>query len=391
MIKRNLLLGVDIFLFLVILQSFVIIFSDTLYDADFRSLYTAAKIFLNDKDNLYNLHLQSEQQSTLFKQLTDVNRFAFLPFIYAPLTLIPVIPLTAFDFKTAHLIAFFALAIFLGVDIYLLLKMFSPKIPKYRMALISLSFAPVIVTLGNIQYSIILLTIFILVYKFIIQHKYFMAGFISSLLLIKIPLGLVLFICIMLFGKNKMRMGFIFGSILIVLINIVLLDFNISPFLKINYWYATHVEVLSTLTLTMVSYQGFLSNLNNFIPFIPINKTAALLSSVTFVYFLIVLNKLDKKMRFSPHAFALMIITTLLASPHMHYHNAVLLLFPLFWIYSKFNNLKIHLLVTIGWITMFFGTFSSYNPYLFFFHPALFLLLGYWLLIRRLNTSRMTS
>lgn len=385
MIKRNILLGLDIFLLLVIVQSFIIVFQDTLYDSDFRSFYTAGKIFINDKDSLYNIQKQFSEQRALFTKLSDDKKFSFLPFIYAPVTLMPVIPLTAFDFKTAHLIAFFALTIFLGVDIYLLLKMFSPKIPKYRMVFLSLSFAPVIETLGNIQYSILFLMIFILVYKFISQEKYFMAGLLSALLLIKLPLGLILFICILLFGRNKMRIGFVFGAVFVVLINLYLLDFNILPFLKTNLWYATQVEVLPDLTQTMVSYQGFLSHLNNYFSFIPVSQTVAILSLATVMYMLITLYRLDKKLRFSKDAFALIIITTLLSSFHMHYHSAVILLFPLFWAYSMWNNLRILLLVFAGWITLFFGAFSSYNPYLVFFHPTLLLLLIYWLLIRELK------
>lgn len=387
MLKRNILLGLDIFLSLVIFLSIVTIVNDKSYNSDFRSFYLSAKIFITDKKNLYNLQTQYNKQYDFIRKNSPDERFVFLPFVYPPVTLIPFIPLTLFDFKTAYLFAFYLMIAQFMVNIYLFFKIFKPKIAKFRMILLSFSFGPAILALGHIQYSFLMLFVFILTYVFFKKSNFFLAGFLGSLLLLKIQIGMILIIYFLLFGNNKVRLGVILGTVLICLINLMLIGFDIFPFLKINYWYAVVAELFSNSALTQVSYWGFLSFLKTYLNFIPTFQIGAFLSFATIIFTFYIFTGLDKSKRFSASSFSLIIVTTLLASPHMHYHNVVLLLFPFFWVYSRWSYLKVHLLIAAGWITMFFGSFSPYNLYLVFFHPTLFLLVVYYLLIKDLNNK----
>lgn len=355
-------------------------------NSDLRAFYTAAKIIQDNPTKLYNLDTQSQYQEELFFEYFPQKQAYLLPFVNPPFILIPIIPLTLLNFKTAYLTSGFFLFGLLLYCIYLLKNIF-PVTNKSLVILWALSFAPVYITLSEMQNSIVSLFLFILFYYLYKKRAFFLSGFVTSLLLYKPQIAFLLITYILLFGDKRAKKGLLIGSLFIIFLNLVLVNFDVIPFLEISHWYSTNFETNLIEAKSKVSFLGLLAHLNYFFKFLPVQSLAWILSGFASILMFWTIFRLKKAQRFSGAAFCLVIITTILSGIHVHYHDAILLLIPLFWIYHKYDTWKTHLIIGLGWTSFLIANLAIYSYKIIFFHPTIYLIFGYFLLIHLLRKN----
>lgn len=339
--------------------------------SDFRVFYTSGRLVRNSPALLYDLEAQRSLQSTLFPAKGSMPMDLTLSFVNPPYVALLYSPFTLQPPKNAfYLYGTFSILLF-GIAILRLQKLFGHRWSKNRQfafILFALSFAPFFVTLAMGQTSILSLLLVTFIIQSFIEKKEWIAGILLGSLVFK-PQFLVAWTAVLPITLNKSK-GILVGSALFVLASLLLLGNRSSHFIQAFIAYAGSSGTEHSQS-AMISWQGLITQINVVLrSHFPVFGIAMLLSITTLIIGHLVVQK--KKLTILK-TFAFLTPLVLLASLHVHVHDALLLLIPIAYLWSS-PSWKVRFLLIWVWICFFLAYFSPFYPYPFFFFPHLTLL-----------------
>lgn len=375
------------FLVILILYNLAIFKSVKPYKSDFLTFYSSAIILRKQASMLYDQGIQKEYQDITLSGFGQNDLYPHLPFVNPPFYLIPYIPMTFFPPLVGYYIFISILFLFSCLDCLILVNIFPIKISRSHALFIALTFTPVEVALIETQSSIMTLFLFILIYFFLKKRRYFWAGFIGSLMFYKPQFGIVLAIYFLIRRERNLLLGIFSGAIILAFVSYLLINGNILSFFKINKWYFLNETspVSTSSSLFMTSLQGFFVQLNHFISFLPERLLTMFSSLILLILTYFKINKFKNHNKYLAQTFCWIVITTLLVSMHVHYHDVIILLFPYFYYLSNNKLISIKLIILSGWVIYWFAYFTPFNPYPLFFIPTIYLLILYILMWKETN------
>jgi hypothetical protein len=262
--------------------------------------------------------------------------------------------------------------IILIITLVILNKIFPIKHHKFFILISIFSFTQTIAIIILAQSSFITLMIYVLIYYLLHQNKLFLTGITASLLLYKPQLGLVLYIYFLIKKEWKIIFGLIIGSFITFIFSFVITKgnlFGLIPFL------IEFVDHPGTTPINRISWLGFFTQIQYFYQAIPSKLLAIIASFATIIWGLKKIHKIPIKSVEFPKAYIIIILITLLSVIHVHAQEAVLLLIPLFYVFSQHRKppVKFYIITTLGWLAFCLYTYSPFYPHPTFFIQTLFI------------------
>lgn len=346
------------------------------YHSDFVSFFSSAKLYISDRNNLYDvLHQMQFQQNLLQKYAPKYTSLPYLPFVNPPFVLLPFLAVTLFPPKTAYSVLVMIGLMLLTLCFLALAKFFPQQDTKrtYWLYLLGLSSMPAYLALYQTQNSVFILSIIILTYALLIKKLHVAAGLVGSMLLAKPQLAILFFIFLFLNKSKKTLIGLIAGSFAVLCINLLITGTIWQPYITINLWYGTLWERLQEPVVSMISWQGFFDQIGAIIPSFPVILIATAVSIITYGLCVAVLIRLKDDTRRLSLAFCIIICGTLLSAMHVHKHDAILLVFVLFRFALKSPSSRFTLFTGLGWLILLLSYFSPWYPNPLFFLPTLYI------------------
>jgi hypothetical protein len=328
---------------------------------DFLAFFTGAKLLSYSPGELYNISAQLVTQ----QNVSPLSRTIFIAFVNPPFVAMLFIPLVKLGLENAYSVwtacNFCILVIFCYVS-YRQLK----TLTWYFLIIIFLfifTFIPVLTTLLIGQLSLLLTLIFLLTWIFLKKGWEFRGGLMLSLLLIKPQFFVLPFIAMLLQKKIKLSLGLITGILILTAISYFLVgtnglinflqtlnasyhgDLRYDPDLMAQHSLQTAFLILfQTKKLATISLPWIISITVISIPtlFIWTKRYETTTSQFSF-------------------QFALLIIATLLISPHTHFHDLSMLLAANISLLSVINKLrhkqkkKLIIFLITGYLLVFMG------------------------------------
>lgn len=301
--------------------------------SDLVSFLTGAEILKAGKaGEIYDKDLQYTYQ---LKVIEPDFKYNLLPFRGLPIVAWLFVPLSYLKLNSA-----FVLLILINIFILFLFNRISsrlfPKIDKLKyLFLITFFYWPTVSAMILGQFTLLLLLIFLLIYKYTKGKNYFLAGIASGVLLIKPQyLLFVPFLFFLIRGKRKFIEGLLISSILIILVNISIS--GLGELLK----YPSFIVGTETINYGSRPYHMFtLYGLLKLVPFIS-SLPAWFLIVLNFVLYGVILFIFAKKVKkFSLDKGVVMgIIFTILFSVHALVHDLSLLLIPILILLNFVNS-----------------------------------------------------
>lgn len=328
------------------------------YLIDFRTFYAAALALRTEPQNLYNPQTQIYLQNNVVPPDSDIPYYKeIIPYFNPPFFLLPYLPLTFIDIVTAYRIALGVQALITVAALLLLDYLFPRPTHKLHRILLAATFASIYFAAINTQSSIFTLFIASATYLALRQRRFFLAGLISSILLYKPQLGLIIYLFLLFQRQKHLIFGMIIGGIFFLGLSYLLVGNHLFDLIAFTRDYST---VRGTSPLQQITWFGLLRQINLYLAFLPVNGLGILLSLSTIV---ISFWHILKHKSTSPAAYSLVLITTLLATGHVHYQETVLLLFPFFWITQQASlTYKQIGFCILTWLTFLFCIFSPFFP-----------------------------
>ena len=356
---------------------------------DFLAFYTGSKLLLISPVKLYDLHVQHILQQHI-DPVVQANGI-FLPFLNPPFVALSLQFLEMSGFVMTYILL-------LGVNIGLLLLVcfiFKHQCKKLQWYFVLafvfgvITFIPIVITLIVGQLSIFLCVIFLFFWLFLKKGWEFRSGLLFSLLLIKPHFFLLPLLAILIQRKSKLTAGLVIGSVLLFGISYYYVGWiGVKDyFVLLNSFYVTGTgyninlmaqQSLQTLFLIIFHTQS--------LDKIRIFWFAASLSIIIPTLFI-----WSKK--FSPSSpqfalqVALLIIATLLTSPHTHFYDLSLVIIITMLLLSHislFNHRQKKLFITfcilsycVPWLGYFLFIWSQETWAL----PDIIFLIIFWLIL----------
>ena len=293
--------------------------------SDLVSFLTGAEILKSGKaGEIYDKDLQYTYQ---LKVIEPDFKYNLLPFRGLPIVAWLFVPLSYLKLNSA-----FVLLILINIFILFLFNRISsklfPKIDKLKyLFLITLFYWPTVSTMILGQFTLLLVLIFLLVYKYSKDKNYFLAGITSGVLLVKPQYLLFIpFLFFLIREKRKFIKGLLISSILIILVNISIS--GLGELLK----YPSFIIGTETINYGSRPYHMFTlfalfkltPNLSN----IP-QLTLVALNFIVYLLTLVLFVRRRRKISFD-YAFVAGMIFTVLFSVHALVHDLLILLVPIF-------------------------------------------------------------
>ena len=292
---------------------------------DFIAFYSAGGIALTGR--IHEVYLPQVQQSAEEKVLgftispEDLNPFVHPPFIIPPLALIAHLP---------YVSAFYAWAIILlaiiSIAVYFLYRGIPPGEDCRVLIASSLLFFPVFVSILNGQDSALLLLGGAVWLYGLVKGDDRIAGLGLALTTIRPHIALMLAIPF-LFRSRRVWWWFLAGAAGLAVFSLLIVGFRgVENYLHILTISASG-EGYKINEIAMVNFLGLLRRL---VPTLA-PEPARVISWVTYligIVFLCILWARSERIRVKQGGIA--ILVAILAAPHLHYHDLVLLLIPLF-------------------------------------------------------------
>lgn len=310
---------------------------------DFLALYAGAKLVFFSTANLYNFHAQLVAQQLADPVIKNTGRF-FLPFLNPPFVGILFLPVTIFGLMSGYVL-------FLGCNLTLLVficfisRQMNRKKKWYVDVAIILgiltSFS-VLMTLLVGQLSIVLCAIFFFAWVSLTKKQEYRSGLILSLLLIKPQFFLLPFLTLLVQRRSKLTAGYLFGTFFLLGISYLSVGWD-----GMN----KYLSVLISDYQTGRGYDAHLMAQHSLQTIFLMLFHTQSLDQIRFYWFLgilcIIIPTLifwSKKFPFSSPQFSLqlslLIIATLLVSPHTQYYDLSLLSIVGLLLLSQMNLIK---------------------------------------------------
>ncbi len=341
-----------------------------LYDSDFRVFYSSGYILQTTPSSLYTNDQQELTQKQFFP--VDEKKFYTLSFINPPYLALLFAPLAWLPVDIAFGIwVSFNLAVFVAC-IYLIKSEFTIKLSFSQLLLEASVFIPFFVTLKNGQSSLLSLLLLLIIQNRIQKNKPFTAGLLASVLWYKPQIAIFVTLYWMLREKRPFLKGLLIGGVLLSLLSFFILGTEVRTF------FGTFISYVSSSSPehskeAMISWQGFAWQLHRLIP--NLKPTLLMLGLTGLTTLITALWSVKNKVWLAPSSavFAMLVPLILLCGVHVHVHDAVLLLIPLFFL-RKEKTLQIRVFILLGYLTFLLAYFSPFYPSVFPFVPTLYLL-----------------
>jgi len=340
LIRRVILYCLVIFsaIFFVRILGLIITPKNTMY-SDFIAFFTAAKMVTNGvAGQLYNLDMQAAFQ----QKIIHPYRHELLPYFHPPFQTIVWLPLTIMPVKWAYWVW---VIISLGIIIVSLIALnsyFRPKLREDRliMWLACFSFLPVVAAFFLGQDSAISLLIFTLAFLYIKKGKEGKAGAILALNLFKPHLVSPISI-ILLFKQRWKALGCFFSvALFLILLSLFMVGWQgaidyIKLISKVVRWENQYgVSPRGMHNLRAFFYFIFGSSQKEILIYSLVFTTIAFL----LLLFLIWRDKWRPSLHLFDLKFSLLIMVTLLISPHLNTHDLTLWIIPGILVASYLNQ-----------------------------------------------------
>lgn len=355
-----------------------------LYDSDFRVFYSSGYILQTTPSELY-LNDQQERIQKQFFPDNDKNFYTlsfinppYLALLFAPIALLPVS--LAFVIWVSFNIGLFVACI------YLIKSEFSIKLSFSQLLLEASFFIPFFVTLKNGQTSLISLFLLLIIQDRIHKNQPFVAGLLASVLWYKPQIAVFVTLLWLIRGKLSFLKGLLLGGVLLGMLSFFILGTDVRTFFGtfISYVSASSPEHSKE---AMISWQGFAWQVHRLIPSLEPIMLTLCLTGLTIVG--IGIWCLRNKLWLAPKntVFAFLIPLILLCGVHVHVHDAVLLLIPLFFLRQE-KTFQSNVMTILGYLIFLLSYFSPFYPNVFPFIPTLYLVVLLVVLGRRLQRQR---
>lgn len=341
-----------------------------LYDSDFRVFYSSGYILQTTPSKLYTYDQQELTQKQFFP--VDEKKFYTLSFINPPYLALLFVPLAWLPVDIAFGIwVSFTIAVFVAC-VYLLKSEFGMKLSVFQLLLEASVFIPFFVTLKNGQTSLLSLLLLLITQNRIQKNQPFLAGLLASVLWYKPQIAIVVTMYWMIRGKRPFLTGLLIGGMLLGVLSFFILGTDVQTF------FGTFISYVSSSSPehskeAMISWQGFAWQLHRLIP--SLEPTLLMLGLTGLSALITSLWSVKNKVWLAPSSavFAMLIPLILLCGVHVHVHDAVLLLIPLFFLRQE-KTLQTKVLILLGYLIFLLAYFSPFYPSVFPFVPTLYLL-----------------
>ena len=301
--------------------------------SDFISYYTAAQLIKERPGSLYDLKLQAQYQDRILGNLGSSIRFTdgLLAYNHPPFEIVWFVPLASLSYLGAFsLWALISSACFAVGIMLLTWEINADKASLNWLYALSFLFLPLLATLFQGQDSGILFLFWVVTYRTLRQRKDGWAGFWLSLVLQKFQL-LVPSLLLLLFKRRwKVLAGFMGGSAVLLLVSWVLVGLSgLESYARLLVEMSGWVERRGIYPSQMHNFRGQFYALlypehivlANFLTAAASFLLLALLAKAWGGSWEVDHPEFDLK-------FSLLLITTLLVSPHLNFHDLSILLLP---------------------------------------------------------------
>jgi hypothetical protein len=309
---------------------------------DFLAFYTGAQLLSWSPANLYNLHVQNILQQQM-DPITKTNG-VFLPFLNPPFVAFLFQTIAFFGFINAYL-----LLLGINIAVLLLICFIATKLNNgikwyYIAAFIigTITFIPVLITLLVGQLSIVLCAIFLFAWLSLKNGKEFRSGLILSLVLIKPHFFLLPLLAILVQRRIKLVTGFIVGVLALMAISYWCVGWTgMNSYFQILYsFYNTgtgyNINLMAQQTLQTLLLIIFHTQSLDHVRLYWIIAILIIIIPTLFVW--------SKKFPYSSSQFslqfALLILATIITSPHTHFYDLSLLLVVTVLLLSQMKTFK---------------------------------------------------
>lgn len=226
--------------------------------SDFISYYTGASLIKNGQSSrLYHI----DQQKKFQEKFPKDTGLILLPFKALPFVALIFLPLSYLDLKSAYL-SFAYINISILVLLYFIAKKEFVHISRKRFFLILIYLSPALfLALLNAQTSILLTLVVLLIYVYFKNRRWFIAGLLSGLIIIKVQMITILpFLFILAKNKKKYLLGLVLSLSLLILVS--LFTVGLTEFLRFpDFILNTESESYGSILAVSFSLVGLLSPL----------------------------------------------------------------------------------------------------------------------------------
>lgn len=292
--------------------------------SDYVMYITGASIVKDGKGELlYDISLQEIYQENLIE---PYFRDFFLAFRVLPFVAVIFLPFAYFPLQIGFRMFAFLNIIFLGLVLFISNREFKDVTRENFWLLFSIGFFPFLVNLMLGQISLLLLTVYLLIYRYFKKEKYLLAGVLVGLLLFKVQY--LLFIPFLLsLAKDKVRfiVGFLITIGVIGFINVAVSGWEwIIGYPE--FIFNTEFGKYGSYSNDMFTVYGFMTSssligrFGKFLPFV--------INSLLYLFFLYIFERKLRLLGFKI-SFAIAVMLTLLFGFHVLIHDLSVLMLPI--------------------------------------------------------------
>jgi glycosyl transferase family 87 len=301
--------------------------------SDFISYYTAARLIKERPNDLYDLKVQAEFQDRILGSLGSSIRFrdGLLAYNHPPFEIVWFVPLARVSYLEAFSLWALLSSICFLAGIYLLTRdMNADKVSLNWVYALSLLFLPILASLFQGQDGGTLFLFWVLTYRSLRQRRDGWAGLWLSLVLQKFQLLIPSLLLLLLKRRWKVLAGFMGGGAVLLLVSWALVGFSgLASYARLLVEMSGWVERRGIYPSQMHNFRGLFYSV-----LYPDHVVLAnLLTGSASLLLVALLIKAWRGNWDVDHPefdlkFSLLLLTTLLVSPHLNFHDLSLLLLP---------------------------------------------------------------
>lgn len=340
------------------------------YASDFLPFYSSAQILVNDRNSLYELRTQVQQENLNIQRYAKVEYYPlkFLPFVNPPFFLIPYVLLLHFPPPIAYRMMQITLVLLsLGVVVYLSRVV---NVPVSMMQIVDVfTFAPVFLAIYFAQSSMVTLFILTTVYVLLRNKRFGMAGMVASVLFYKPQLLVALFLFFLSVRLWKTTKTFILSLFLLTGTWAIFSWHSLVEYFQYMTFYAQNYDMEFRESGYLVSLQGLVFQVAALLHVFNIYAISTLISIVFLMLLVFFWSRYRKQHVFM---FSTVPLAILLTAGHVHIHEVTLLLLSYF-MWQKQSPKLGRRDILWGWLIFLVAYFRPTGAP-FYFIPQFFLL-----------------
>ena len=300
-----------------------------LYQTDLMaSFLTGARVLRGgNADSLYNIDTQLEYQNIV---TAPVVRNKLLPFRNTPLVGFFYIPLTFLTLKNAFIVVFIFNILLLTLFHKVFIRFAGISDNMWLLWIASLVFWPSVSTFLTGQNTGVFLVLLAFVYTLLLKERYYFAGVVGSLLLLRPQYILFLpFLLPFIDKKKKFLIGFLTFTLILVTANVFVSGFPVLlkyPAFVMSSEIPEYGNRLDKITSVYFLFKQFFPNIASF--------TIALINFIFYILVLILCYIFNNRGSFNK-SYIIGILAISIFSIHSLSHDLIILLIPVYLLMTK--------------------------------------------------------